>query len=278
MSSPAIAPVHRSPVLHVSEPDLHRREFEDLVQRLDSWAVDSDHFFRKPLARLDDDDVHLPRYLYLGPRGGGEYIRVGIFASIHGDEPEGALALERLVARLEEDPQIALDYALFLYPVCNPRGFVKGTRHSQSGKDLHREFWKGSDEPEVRALETELWSHAFQGIVTLHSDDTSDGLYGFVNGEVLSENLLDPALRAAEQYLPRNLAHSIDGFSAHRGIIHEGYLGTLRAVPNVKPRPFEITFETPKFAPQDRQVAAAATALETILVEYRQFMAISQSI
>jgi len=37
----------------------------------------------------------------------------------------------------------------------------------------------------------------------VHSDDTSDGLYGFVGGDVLSENLLEPALREAEKILPR---------------------------------------------------------------------------
>ena len=31
----------------------------------------------------------LPRYLFIGPKGGDDTIRVGLFAGIHGDEPEG---------------------------------------------------------------------------------------------------------------------------------------------------------------------------------------------
>ena len=78
-------------------------------------------------------------------------------------------------------------------------------------------------------------------------------LYGFVNGAVLSENLLEPALREAEQFLRRNKRRQIDGFSAHNGIIYEGYNGVLRSVPGLSRPPFELTLETPQKAPLHRQ-------------------------
>jgi len=219
----------------------------------------------------------LPRLTFSGPNS-NDPIRIGIFAAIHGDEPEGALALFRLLSLLEKNPEPAQGYALFLYPICNPTGFEDNTRHSRSGKDLNREFWTESREPEVRFLETEIWTHAFHGIITLHSDDTSDGLYGFVNGAVLSQNLLEPALVAAEEFLPRNRQRQIDGFPARKGIINQGYDGVLTAVPGLRPPPFEITLETPQKAPLHLQVEAFATALQTILVEYRYLMAIAQNI
>jgi predicted deacylase len=214
----------------------------------------------------------------MGPKGGGDTIRIGIFAAIHGDEPEGALALTRFVSLLEADPQLAAGYALFLYPVCNPTGFEDNTRHSRSGKDLNREFWSQSSEPEVRYLESEICMHAFDGIITLHGDNTSDGLYGFVGGSVLSENLLEPALRAAEKVLPRNHGRVIDGFAANRGIINDGYKGMLKHVPNMPRPPFEITFETPQESPLHLQVEACVAALQTILTEYRYLIAIAQNI
>ena len=143
---------------------------------------------------------------------------------------------------------------------------------------MNREFWKNSTEPEVRYLESEICLHAFDGIITLHSDDTSDGLYGFVSGDVLSENLLEPALREAEQFLPRNQLGVIDGFSARRGIISDGYQGVLKSLPGLARPPFEITFETPQQAPVHRQVEAFNAALKTILVEYRYLIAIAQNI
>lgn len=255
-----------------------RRALRRLLAPLDERAANSDHFFRKPIGAQPDGAGGLPRYLYLGPRGGGDYLRLGIFATIHGDEPEGALGLTRFVSLLERNPEIAEGYALFLYPVCNPSGFEAGTRYSQTGKDLNREFWNDSTEPEVHWLETELWTHAFDGIITLHSDDTSEGLYGFVNGQVLSESLLEPALIAAERHLPRNRREVIDGFPARNGIITSGYQGMLQAVPNLQPRPFEITFETPQKAPLHLQVEAFAAALQTILLEFRLLMTIGKDL
>jgi predicted deacylase len=262
------------------KPLPERRAVDRLLAQLDQLAENSEHIFRKPCGNFESDGraYQLPRYLFLGPQGGGDVIRIGIFATIHGDEPEGALALTRLVAALEKNPDLAKGYCLFLYPVCNPTGFEDGTRHARGGKDLNREFWKNSTEPEVRLLETEIWTHAFDGIITLHSDDTSHGLYGYVAGTILSENLLNPALREAERFLPRNEHGQIDGFAAQNGIISQGYQGVLRAPENLKRPPFEITLETPQKAPLHLQVEAFSAALQTILVEYRYLMAVAQNI
>lgn len=283
------ATIVNPPLTQPSQSSFERRPLERLLAMLENLSADSDHFFNKTFERRNDeispgdteperDAVAFPRYFYLGPRGGGDVTRIGIFATIHGDEPEGALALTRFVAELEKNPEIAKGYALFIYPVCNPTGFADNTRHSRSGKDLNREFWRDSSEPEIRFLESEIYLHAFDGIITLHSDDTSDGLYGFVSGAVLSENLLEPALREAEKFLPRNNRTVIDGFPARRGIIMEGYPGVLKSVPQLRRPPFEITLETPQNSPLHLQVEAFSAALKTILIEYRYLIAIAQNI
>lgn len=263
-----------------SQRVFERRPVERLLAPLENLASDSDHFFNKTFGpgSHEHGERSLPRYLYLGPRGGGDVIRIGIFATIHGDEPEGALALTRFVGELEKNPEIAKGYALFIYPVCNPTGFEDNTRRSRSGKDLNREFWSESSEPEIRYLESEILLHALDGIITLHSDDTSDGLYGFVGGAVLTENLIEPALREAEQFLPRNKRRVIDGFSAKRGVITQSYPGVLKSIPGLHRPPFEITLETPQKAPLHRQVEAFNAALKTILIEYRYLLAIAQNI
>jgi protein MpaA len=263
-----------------ARPLPERRVVDRLLATLDQIAENSSRIISRSLGQFESAgrSYSLPRYVYLGPKSGGDVIRIGIFATIHGDEPEGALALTRFVTELEKNPAIAQSYALYIYPVCNPTGFEDGTRHSRSGKDLNREFWRQTSQPEVRFLESEITLHALNGIVTLHTDDTSNGLYGFVSGAVLSEHLLEPALLAAEQYLPRNNNHVIDGFDAQRGIITEGYRGMLQSIPGLNSPPFEITFETPQKAPLHLQVEAFNVALQTILVEYRYLMAIAQNI
>ncbi|MEY4200172.1 MAG: hypothetical protein RLZZ265_1912 [Verrucomicrobiota bacterium] len=259
---------------------LPKRPLDTVLAPLDEMAARSTDFIRKPLGEFESEgrSYSLPRYVYLGPKGGGDILRIGIFASIHGDEPEGALALTRFVAALEANPDIAKGYALFIYPICNPSGFEDNTRHARSGRDLNREFWRHSTQPEVRLLESELYLHAFHGIITLHTDDTSDGLYGFVGCDVLSEFLLEPALASAAGFLPRNHNHQIDGFPAANGIINRGYQGMLQSPPGLSERPFEITFETPQHSPVERQVEAFSAALQTILTEYSQFIAYAQNI
>lgn len=215
----------------------------------------------------------LPRYLFVGPKAVEDPIRIGIFAGIHGDEPEGVRAVVQFLQNINAKPELTEGYRLFVYPVCNPTGFENGTRHSYSGRDLNREFWRNSTEPEVRLLESELASHVFHGIISLHTDDTSHGFYGFVNGATLTEHLIKPALRAVEQFIPRNASAVIDGFPAHNGIIGRGYAGVLGAPPDVQPRPFEIILEAPKNASEEKKEAAFMQALQTILNAYRPFIA-----
>ncbi|MBN9689639.1 MAG: succinylglutamate desuccinylase/aspartoacylase family protein [Verrucomicrobia bacterium] len=220
----------------------------------------------------------LPRFVYVGRPGGGEMIRLGVFATLHGDEPEGALALIRFLERLAESPDLGQGFGLFLYPLCNPTGFEDHQREARTGVDLNREFWRNSHQPEVQFLESEIQSQSFHGIISLHSDDTSDGLYGFVRGAVLSEHLLEPALRQGNRFLSRNRRPQIDGFAARESIIHSGYPGMLQSAPETPRRPFEITWETPQKAPLDRQVSATVEGLEAILAEYRRIQSFANHI
>lgn len=252
-----------------------RRERSNSVELLDRLAERAPQVIDR--TRLKDRNGQpsdgLARYVFLGPRGGGEPIRLGIFAGLHGDEPEGVQAAARLLRLLVERPALATGYCLFVYPACNPTGLEDGTRHSRSGKDLNREFWTGSREPEVGLLERELITHRFQGLIALHTDDTSAGFYGYANGATLSEHLLKPALEAAANLLPLNQDSVIDGFEATRGVIKNRFPGVLRPPAECHPRPFEIILESPAAAPDEHKQAALVAAVLTVLAEYRQFIA-----
>ena len=220
----------------------------------------------------------LPRFVFQGPPSGGSTIRLGVFAAIHGDEPEGAVALRDFLLGLSRDPQLAQGYEVYAYPVCNPSGFEDNTRCSRAGYDLNREFWRGSEQPEVYYLERELGVHQFAGLVALHRDDTSEGVYAFVRGATLTEALAKPALAAAAQFLPLASGEIIDGFKAQNGLISQCYEGVLSNPPELKPLPFEIIFETPQTFATTAQTAAATAALGAILREYRHFIAYGQNL
>jgi murein peptide amidase A len=251
------------------------RSLESITGPLAEIAARSSNLIVCPPGRFElcGQTHDLPRYLFLGPAGGAEPIRIGIFAGLHGDEPASAFALLRFIRHLEAHPEIARGYCLFLYPVSNPTGFEDNTRNNRSDKDLNREFWRNSRQPEVRLLESELLAHAFHGLVSFHTDDTSHGLYGYAHGAVITHHLLRPALIAASEFLPLNNNGVIDGFAASDGIIRDSFKGILRAPPSTHPRPFEIILETPHAAPQYLQETALAVALRTILDEYRGFIA-----
>lgn len=252
-----------------------RRGIVELLSSLDELTPKSPNLIARPFGKFhfEGQSYELPRYLFIGPRGGDDPIRIGLFAGIHGNEPEGVHALIRFLQLLDAQPELARGYCLFVYPICNPTGFEDNTRASRRGHDLNREFWNHSVEPEVLALQGELCAHAFDGIIALHSDDESNGVYGYVRGATLTRHLLEPALTAAEEFLPRDPRPIIDGFNARNGMIRECFDGVLSAPPKVRPRPFEIIFETPQNAPQYLQEQAAVTALQSILAEYRKFIA-----
>lgn len=220
----------------------------------------------------------IPRFRFVGPSRGQEPIRLGLFAGIHGDEPAGCVALVQFLASIAAEPERAAGYELFIYPVINPTGYEEGTRTNRAGKDLNREFWRSSMEPEVRIIEGELRSLAFAGIITLHADDTCEGHYGYSHGCALDDALLRPALLAAERVLPRDRRAVIDGFHAREGVISDCFQGILSAPPEQQPRPFNLIFETPAHAPLDLQVAANVAALDAIVSTYRGMIAYAQDI
>jgi murein peptide amidase A len=252
-----------------------RRAVRDALAPLDAIVAGSANLVANHTARFEVDGFtcELPRYLFIGPRGGGDPIRVGLFAGLYGDEPDGVYALIRFLTLLEEKPELATGYCLFVYPVCNPTGFEAHTRLTRRGKDLDREFWKHSPEPEVRLLESELVAHSLDGLISLHTDRESEGFYGFAHGTTLTQHLLEPALQAAEQLLTRNVNDQIQGFRAHGGIIRQSHPGRLSGPPGVRPRPFEIVLAAPVTPPSYLKDAAFVAALQSILSRYREFIA-----
>lgn len=218
----------------------------------------------------------LVRFHFAGPPAGHDPIQLGLFAGVHGDEPTGSAALVEFLTALAATPARAAGYELWAYPVVNPSGYHAGTRETCTGKDLNREFWRDSTEPEIRMIEAELLARRFDGLVTLHADDTCEGLYGYSHGQTLDEMLLGPALTAAEGVLPRDRRAVIDGFSAREGVICDCFKGILAPPPGQNPRPFNLIFETPARAPFTAQVAAMVAALDTIIARYRGFIAHAQ--
>src|ERR1035441_7469131 len=110
----AESPVKYAPPL----PRKQRRSIDELLAPLEEISKSSPNLVANHDARFEvnGETYELPRYLFVGPRGGDTPIRVGIFAGIHGDEPEGVHALVRFIQLLEAKPELAAGYYLSFYP------------------------------------------------------------------------------------------------------------------------------------------------------------------
>jgi len=78
-----------------------RRSLRALLHPLDELARGSNHLFAAHLAYGDALNIAqgLPRYLFAGPGERRSYLRVGLFAGVHGDEESGIHAAIKLLER-----------------------------------------------------------------------------------------------------------------------------------------------------------------------------------
>src|SRR5688572_16807577 len=90
---------------------------------------------------VNNRKFYIPKFHFQRTSLVKDRIKVGVFAGIHGDEPAGILGLMDFVRELDEEPESGRSFELFLYPLCNPTGFLARARESETGKDLNREFW-----------------------------------------------------------------------------------------------------------------------------------------
>lgn len=230
---------------------------------------------RVPLGQFEADGFAfgIEKTVLLGPREDEERFVIGIFGGIHGDEPVGPLTCERLYFDFLERPERYRGYELHhLYAVCNPWGLLYGRRENAFGHDLNRRFWIGADDPEITILEKELERQRFHGLISLHADSGSHGVYGYTQGRQLNRDLLLPALREAAGFFPVNLDSHIDGFHAIGGTITECFPGVLRPHPRQQGHPFEIIFETPGKTDRMTQTYASLAAIHGTLTEYQRYL------
>src|SRR4051812_48228300 len=91
---------------------LSKRSIPELLAPLDELARKSANFSRQQVVHFQSQGERheLPRYLFVGPQGGDAPIRIGIFAGIHGDEPEGSHAMVLFLQMLDQKPELAKGY------------------------------------------------------------------------------------------------------------------------------------------------------------------------
>ncbi|HEY5754021.1 MAG TPA: hypothetical protein VIT21_12785 [Chthoniobacterales bacterium] len=215
---------------------------------------------------VDGCPFHVPKFMFLGERGGGVPIRVGIFTGFDTLGLNLSIALAKLVGSFEARPQASKDYALFFYPVVNPRS----AGPVEFAPDLDRAFWKNSTLPEVWFLESELRKLYFQSLISLRVTPWDEG-FAAVRSKFLGEEVVAPSLQQISHLV--NLRS--EPVVLRNGESVSGRFGPLEGT---KPTPFELELNIPLTTPLDRQIEAIDIFIREILHNYRRVISHAQDI
>jgi protein MpaA len=245
---------------------------QKLLKPLLDLAEDSDYLIAGSVGEflIGEHLFQIPRFAFIGPAGGGDTIRLGIFAAIRGDEPEGTEAVIKFLDRLEANPQLARGYHLYVYPVCNPTGFIAQTRNNSSSEDLSKHFWSGSPEPEIYYLERELGVLRFHGVISLHAKNHSDTFHLRANSEILNRDLIHPAIQATQGRFSAAIPTSELDNSLPPNFLTAG--------DELDPAPFELHFNIPRNLPPLSRVNGTIHLLHSLLESYHSFLSIGQNL
>ncbi len=187
--------------------------------------------------------------------------RIYLSSGIHGDEPAGPLALQRL---LESDafPKAAWFWCC---PCLNPSGFPRNTRESAEGVDLNRDY-RHRRSPEIQTHVAWLERQpVFDLSLCLHEDWEAAGFYVYELNPNGRESLAPVMMASVGDVCPIDLSPLIDGRPAVEGLIRPildpstrpEWPEALYLIQN-KTR-LSYTLE----APSDFQIETRVTALET---------------
>jgi hypothetical protein len=183
----------------------------------DSLAAAHRHGWRlHTLAAEPGLDLHTLHRPATGHPGPGAPPKIYLSTGIHGDEPAGPLAMQRLLA--EALLPVAAD--LWACPCLNPTGFPLNRRENARGFDLNRDY-RHLQTPEIRAHTQWLRRQPqFDLCFCLHEDWEAHGFYLYELNPDQRPSLAPDMIAAAAAVCPIDLSPEIEGRPARGGIIN----------------------------------------------------------
>ena len=194
--------------------------------------------------------------------------RLYLSAGIHGDEPAGPLALERLLLTGSLPDSVHLT----LCPLLNPRGYAAGTRETPEGIDLNRDYQS------LRTTEASAHAAWLQELppndlyLSLHEDWETEGFYLYEIDCAERPRFGEEIVQAVAPLIPPEKRSELDN---HRttapGIIRHPPRpdepdNWPEAIYHVTRYPhLSYTFETPSVLPLETRIEAQVTAVTTAI-------------
>jgi hypothetical protein len=244
------------------------RDYDDLLERIRE-AVDGHGYDEKVLGSLNDGDV-----VMFKPKEYGDRKRILIISGQHGEEPAGPWGLLKF---LEDNGGMLDDVAVTVIPVANVHGFVTGERNGETG--AHSNWFLNKDktfrelgrEAEVLRKNWKLLGQAgMDGLLNLHEDETSDGFYIYVLGDVKSKLVRSMLKAGLEHFEFKKNGHyeDNDGYELEDGIV-DNHLDESwdEAMVRDFDIPISVTIETPGKSVDVKKRAACGAAMTKAFVK-----------
>ncbi len=218
-----------------------------------------------PLLALRKNPAHRDaRWIYLA-------------AGIHGDEPAGPLALQRLL----EQKFFGDEFGWLICPALNPGGLAAKTRECPLGIDVNRDY-REPKSPEAKQHRAFLEQEQADGrpryalTILLHEDWETKGFYMYELDRTGKELFGRKILAAVELICGVDHSPIIEGMAADHGLI-------TRPVADFENRPqwpealwlilhrtdHNMTLEAPSAQPMEPRVAAHCAAVRVAVKETR---------
>jgi len=108
-----------------------------------------------------------------------------ISAGIHGDEPAGPLAIQKLLVNNNWPENLNI----YLLPCLNPTGCKLHTRENKDGADLNREYLKPKSAEVVAHIAWLEKQVNFDMSICLHEDWEADGFYIYGSNKIMAKKI-----------------------------------------------------------------------------------------
>jgi murein peptide amidase A len=199
--------------------------------------------------------------------------RIYLSSGIHGDEPAGPLAIERLLST----DALPSSVHLTLCPLLNPRGYAAGTRETPEGIDLNRDYRSLST---VEAAGHVRWLGNLPPndlYLSLHEDWETEGFYLYEIDCAGRPRYGEEIVSAVSPVIPPEKRSELDSHhTAAPGIIrHPPHPDEPdnwpEAIYHVTLYPhLSYTFETPSALPLETRIQAQVIAVTTAIRLFRE--------
>lgn len=212
--------------------------------------------------------------LGLARPGKGRAPRIYLSAGIHGDEPAGPLAVQRLL----QDDLLSRDASWTICPLLNPHAWIAGSRETRDGVDMNRDY-RQPRSPEVAAHRRWIDSTAPNDLfLSLHEDWEAAGFYLYEINTSTFPPLGREILHRVKEVMPIERVSCIDqhdvcepGYIVHAPEPDEPF-NWPEAIYHIKRYPhLSYTFETPSSLALEPRIQAHVTAVTAAVECFLRF-------